>query len=55
MFKKSLKVCVTGFKQKSIQRHPICLTYDDCDNILNKTGRQEKNYFERTVGRNSAD
>ena len=52
MFNKSLKTFVTGFKQKSIQRHPICLTDVDYDYILYEIERQDKLEFERNVSGN---
>ena len=48
MFKTSLKMLVTGFKKKSIQRHTICLTDSDYE-----IERQDKIDFERTVSGNS--
>ena len=53
MFNKSLKTFVTGFKQKSIQRHPIFLTDVGYDYILDEIERQAKIYFERNVSGNS--
>ena len=44
---------VTGFKKKSIQRHPIFMADADYDYILDEIERREKNDFERNVSVNS--
>ena len=36
-------------QEKSISRHPICLTDSDYDEILEEFGRQDKIYFERDI------
>ena len=43
------KVYVTGHKEKSISRYPICLTDSDYDHILEEVGRWDKIEFERDV------
>ena len=53
MFKTSLKLFVTGFKQKSIQIHPIFLTDVGYDYILDEIERQAKIYFESNLSGNS--
>ena len=52
MFKTPLEYFVTGFTQKSISKHPICLTDLDSDYILEKIKRQEKIEVERTISGN---
>ena len=46
-------MCVTGFKGKIIQGHPICMTYANYDYILDEIERQDKIEFERNVTGNS--
>ena len=45
MFKTDLKVCVTGFKKKSTQRHLICLTDAGYDYILDEIDSWDKIEF----------
>ena len=54
MFRTYVEVCATGFKNKSIHRHPICLIDADYDYILDGIDCQDKIEFERTVSVNSA-
>ena len=42
MLKTYLRLFVTEFKQKNIQRHHICMTDADYDYILDGIERQEK-------------
>ena len=53
MFNTPLKLFVTGFKKKYIQRHPIDLTDADYDYILDKIEFREKIEFERILSDNS--
>ena len=53
MSKKPLKLFLTGFKKKTIQRHPIFLTDADYDYILDEIERWEKIDFESNVSGNS--
>ena len=42
MFKTYLRIFVTGFKQKSIQRHPICMTDANYYYILDEIEHHQK-------------
>ena len=42
MSKTSIRMFVTGLKQKNIQRHPICMTDADYNYILDETESHEK-------------
>ena len=53
MFKTPLKMFVTGYKKKDIQRHPIFLTDADYDYILDEIKCRDKIEFEGTVSGSS--
>ena len=53
MFKTSLRLFVTGFKKKFIQRNPICMIDADYDYILDNIECRETIEFERNVSGNS--
>ena len=53
MFKTPLKLFVTGFKKKFIQRHPFCLIDVDCDYILYEIKIRDTIEFERNLSGNS--
>ena len=55
MFNKSLRLFVTVFRKKAIQRHPICLTDATYDCILYEIECQEKIELERNVSGNSEE
>ena len=53
MFNTPLRLFVTVYKQKSIQRHHICMTYYDYDDILDGIERRDKIEFEINLSGNS--
>ena len=55
MYKTSLKRCVSGFKNKNMQRHPIIMTDADYDYIMNEIERCEKLILNGIVTGNSTD
>ena len=53
MSKIPLRMFVTVFQKKIIQRHPIFMTDADYDYILDEIERRAKNEFEQNVSVNS--